>query len=145
QRFGHAVVEAAAEIERPERLERQVIAVIDQHLPQYRDHARIMSFGKNAVGFAGEPFVPIAQQPDELETGKLAELECLYGRGAIGLDLVNPAVAAIPVVGRIDMVDALVVPVGDVQGAVRPNQRINGPKPGVVAEEKVAAEMGRET
>src|SRR5262249_29406254 len=42
------------------------------------------------------------------------------------------------------MVDALVVPVGDIHGSVGANQAVNRPEPAIIAEQEFAAVLGLE-
>ena len=60
------------------------------------------------------------------------------------LDPVDPAVAAVPVGVGVGVGGALVVPVGDVDGAVGPERHVAGREPGVVGQQQVAAVAGAE-
>src|SRR5437588_11563888 len=57
------------------------------------------------------------------------------------LHLVTTATSAIPVIDRVDMVGALVAPVGDIESAVRPHETIHGAKTIVVADQEIPAEV----
>ena len=119
---GEVLVEAAADVERPQRFQRELVLVIQHHLAQAgaRRKRRAAPSGcaaprrrASSLGFV--------EQRDELLAGALAQRRVDHERRLrpLRLDLVDAAVAAVPGVDGIDVVGALVVPVGDVEGAVR--------------------------
>ena len=67
------LVEVAAGVQRPERLQRQ-LAVVPQHpLAQVQRHRRVASLRQDAPGLADHPVVGILQQRDEVLARPLAE------------------------------------------------------------------------
>src|SRR5437588_3865365 len=104
----------------------------------------IAPFSQDAVGLAGKPFVAMAKQVHQLLAGKLAEMQPGGRLCSLVLHFINPAVAPVPVIDGIDVVNTLVAPIGDVESPLGSDQEIDRPKPGIVAQEKVAAEMGGE-
>ncbi len=67
------------------------------------------------------------------------------GPGSHSRDPIDATVTAIPVIHGVNVIEALVVPVGDIDGAIRPSQAVDGPKPRIVAREEFATLLASES
>src|SRR5205814_6664457 len=106
-------------------------------------HRRVTAVGQEAAGGAGVPVVGVRQQFDQFRARPLGEVQSANrGRVAVG-DAVDAAVAAVPRRVRVGVGGAGVVPVGDVNAAVRAEGHVARGEPGVVGQEQLAAEIGR--
>src|SRR5262249_2282735 len=131
--------------ERPEGLKGELALIFRRQLAEGGDDRWVAPLGEDPAGLTDKPVVAMGQKTDEVSAGQLARGQAFDRRRSIRFDLVDSAIRAVPIVNRVDMIDALVVPVGDVERAVRASEAIDGPKPGVVADQKIAAEPSPET
>ena len=101
------------------------------------------AFTQEALGGAGVPFIPVLQEPDEFQIGFRAEIHFHRLIGSGPFQAIDPAVAPIPAFCVRVMAMLLIVPVNDVNGAVRAGLQINGYILRVAAEELVFPRVHR--
>src|ERR1051325_5796450 len=156
QFYGEGVIETAASVERPQALEGRVpVLSLENILLKEREDFRIAPFGQQLAGLARKPVVPVRKESDELLARQPGQVEGPPGRrggrgtgsgfSVPGLNLVNPAVAAVPGVERVDVGGAFVVPIGHVNRAVGTRCQVDRTEPDVVGGQQFAAEMRLET
>ena len=139
------LVETAAEVDRPEGLERGLPRVLVEHRPQQRQHRSIASVTEEPQRHLAMPAVAVLEQARERGPRHRAVVEPLRLRG---VDAPQPPDA--PRVGRdaplmvARVIDPLLVEVGDVDRAVRSALDLDGTEPGVAALEDEARIRGAE-
>ena len=91
---GEILVEAAADVQRPERFQRQLALVFQNHFPQQRHNRSVTAFAEDAPCFAAPPAIRIVEQGDQFlarpfgqrrfngrgRPGRPSFLPCKYGR-----------------------------------------------------------------
>jgi len=113
--------------------------------PQNRYDFRVAPFRQYSSRLTTKPGVGTGEQFDQCFTRLLREIEIRNGFRSLGLDLVNSAVAAVPGVERVDVGDAFVAPVGNVNRAIGAGFAIDRAEGFIGRFQKRTGERGRET
>src|SRR5579875_30032 len=142
---GKRFIEAAADVQGPQRFQRQSAIAVKHNFAQHRQYGSITPLAKDAPCLAPLPIVGMIEQRNQLLARQPGQIQANVRLRPLGHNFVNPAVRAVPIIDRIDMIGALVVPVGNIDGTVRSGQAIDGTKPASVGDEKIAAETAGET
>ena len=74
QQFGGEIlVEAAADVQRPQRFQSQLALVLQYHLAQQRHNRSVTPFAEDAPRFADQPAIGIVEQSDQFLARPLAQ------------------------------------------------------------------------
>src|SRR2546428_241321 len=82
------------------------------------------TIGEDAAGLADEPIVLVAKMSDKLLAGQPGQIGRQRRLGAEGFDLVNTAIAPVPIRVRIGMGGPLIEPVRHIDSSVRPRSDV---------------------
>ena len=132
--------ETAAGTQGPERLQGRLSCAGGQQLLQTRDQGSVFPLAKQTLGHLPLPFVVRQQEVDEVRSGKEAQVEGLGGCRSAAAEAVDPSGGPVgPVVLGGDVPGHVpVVPVRNVDGAVRACLQIDGPEVNVGLERMVS-------
>ena len=138
-------IEAAARIHRPERLQRELAALLFHERAQPGHERRIAPIPHHSQSHLAVPFVRMRELRDQLVTAHLRKIKTLllpvHARRAHAPDATR---FLVPSIARIEMAETAVAPVGDVDRAVRPDLRVHGAEPIVGRLEERRAVLGAE-
>ena len=128
------IVEAAADVECPERLQSELPAVFLNHLAQPGDDRRVPAIRQYPPRLFSKPSVLVGQIFDEFFAAEFPKVKRLDRHGALSLESIDPPAGLVPVVLRAEMTQANIVPVCDINRPVRRQLDVDRPEPAVVGE-----------
>ena len=123
---------------------RHLVALGPERRLERGDDARVAPFGQDPPRLGGEPVVGARPQGDELFTGELGEVEGGDLSTLAVDDPIDAAVGLVPVVARVEVRGAPVVPIDDVDRGVGPEQQVDRAEPGVAGVDQRPAVPPRE-
>ena len=133
----HIVVQAAADMERPQVLESQVLVPgLDDAVSQVFVNAFVAAVSQYSARLEGVPAIRISQVTDQFGARQPFQVNIPCGLRALRLDLVNPPVGAVPLGVRIGVSGPLVMEIADVHRAIGAERQIRRREPRVVGVEQ---------
>ena len=133
----HIVVQAAADMERPQVLESQVLVPgLDDRVSQVFVNAFVAAVSQYSARLEGVPAIRIFQVVDQFGARQPFQVNIPCGLRALRLDLVNPPIGAVPLGVRIGVSGPLVMEITDVHRAIGTERQIRRREPGVVGVEQ---------
>ena len=142
-------VKPAADVEGPEGFERElVVLLVADHRLEPRADGGVAPLHEDAAGLARVPGVGVLQQVDQLVAGEPAQGQLAVGAGRRPLghdapDAAGVAAGHVPLAAvlGVGVADVVVVPVGDVERPVGPDQALDRAEPAVGRDDEVFLEV----
>ena len=149
---GERLVQSAAEMDCPQRLKRaRLVRRGGEFLLKFRHDRTILPLAEDPPGLSPIPLVRMVQKRGDvvrgqlIQTGfRLLERFAPFRRHAKDSSVVAAGGVPLAAILRVRVTQIDVVPVGDVKRAVRPDRRVDRPKPNVARQDEISAIPRRE-
>ena len=116
-----------------------VVFSVHNERPQRRDDLKIAPLRQQTTGGAGMPVIRMRQQFHQFAAAQFGQIKSHRRRGRAVRDAEDAAVGPIPSGVGVRMRRAGVVPVGDIDAAVRAQTHVTRREPGIVRPQQLAA------